>query len=66
MEHLIEQYEELHKRGLDLRKRLKRWYMREPSSILYIWQAKQGLIEITLQLDEISEMLGMEKKVSYL
>lgn len=66
MKYSIEQYEELRKKGLELKKRLKKWYMREPSSILDIWQAKQGLIEITLQLDEISEMLGMGKKVSYL
>lgn len=66
MKYSIEQYEELRKKGLELKKRLKKWYMREPSSILDIWQAKQGLIEITLHLDEISEMLGMEKKIFYL
>lgn len=66
MKYSIEQYEELRKKGLELKRRLKKWYMREPSSILDIWQAKQGLIEITLRLDEISEMLGKEKKISYL
>ncbi|MFN3481315.1 MAG: hypothetical protein ACK415_13150 [Thermodesulfovibrionales bacterium] len=66
MTHLIEQYEELHKRSLELKRRLKRWYMREPASIVEIWQAKQALIEITLSLDEISETLGLEKKISYL
>lgn len=66
MRHLTEEYEELRRRSFELKKRLKRWYMREPASIIEIWQAKQGLIEITLRLDEISEVLGVEKKVSYL
>lgn len=66
MRQLTEQYEELQKRGLELKRRLKRWYLREPSSIFEIWEAKQGLIEITLRLDEINEMLGLEKKISYL
>jgi hypothetical protein len=64
-ENLIKEYEDLCRKGMELKKRLKRWYMRGPSSVIEIWQTKQGLIEIIHRMDEIYEMLGMSKKFSY-
>ncbi len=64
-ENLIKEYEDLLRKGMELKKRLKRWYMRGPSSVIEIWQTKQGLIEIIHRMDEIYEKLGMSKKFSY-
>jgi len=66
IERLIDEYEGLCKKGVELRKRLKRWYMLGPSSIVEIWQAKQGLLEVIHRIDEICDMLGMDKKISYI
>ncbi|MCX7793075.1 MAG: hypothetical protein N2257_01515 [Thermodesulfovibrionales bacterium] len=62
METSVEQYEELIKKGFELKKKLKKWYMKEPSSVLEIWQLKQGLIEITLFLMKLAKDSVSTKK----
>ncbi|HZD60811.1 MAG TPA: hypothetical protein VE439_10220 [Anaerolineae bacterium] len=65
-ERLLKEYEVLEKKAHELKGELR---CRHDCGAICVTpevtQAKQELIEVTMRMDEINEVLGREKKVTY-
>ncbi|MCL6471374.1 MAG: hypothetical protein K6T91_00970 [Firmicutes bacterium] len=63
---LLEEYKELEEKAVKLKGKLR--CNSECTGLCVtaeVWQAKQDLIEVTMRMDEINEMLGRDKKLAY-
>lgn len=65
-ERLLEEYKELEKKAHELKGELRCRHDCEGLCVTpEVTQAKQELIEVTMRMDEINEVLGRKKKLAY-